>query len=158
MMNDEQQRIARGRLRIGILGVGLWVGLATLGLVGLKWGDPTELSGSVVLAGLLGLTLMQGIPDLVGGMFLMPQPRPRFRVWLGRWIRGVLIQGGILVGMGVLGLISFRLVGGFCGSVAVGSMILAWIRPMLVAVLAGGRSGWETVGGRKVRVVEVEDP
>jgi len=157
MMTEEQQRIAWGRLRLGIFGVGLWVGLALVALVGLKWGEPVTLTGWEVMAGVMGVVVMQGILDWVGGLVLMPEPRPGLGTWLGGWFRGVLIQTGVMAGMGVLAWGSFRFSGGFCGGVAVGSVILVWIRPMLLRLMSGGRMGWETVGGRRMQVVEVED-
>jgi len=158
MMNDVQLRMARARLRLGIVGVGFWVVLAVSGLVGLKQDATGVLSGWMLVGGVLGLVLVQGVLDGMGGMFLMPPPRPGWATWLGHWLRGVSIHTGVLMGMGLLSVASFRFSGGFCGAVAVGSLILAGIRPGLLGMMAGSRMGWELVDGRRMRVVEASDP
>ncbi len=102
----------RGRLWLGITGVGTMVTLSTLALL-LGWPRAAEawvaggLSGQMLLlGGYLVLYIGMQLPlDLFGG-YLLPRRFGRSHPPLGRFIaglaRGVLVHGGLLFGVGTL--------------------------------------------------------
>lgn len=157
-MTTEQSVLARRRLGLGITLVGFWVVVSVAGLCWLRWGRSADATLNAV-AVVLGVFAVQGIFDAVGGGWLMPLPRPGAVGFLRVWIRGLLVHSAVLAGVGALGILSLRMTGGFCGGVALASVLLALGRGFLFRAVSGGAIREEVLeGGEKVMVHPVGDP
>jgi hypothetical protein len=87
-MTYEQMELARRRLRLGIANVGFWVVTAA---VGLWWVERWDTSGfDFRRLGLVAVAVVaaQSVFDVVGGKWLLPEPRPATKVFLQRWLPG----------------------------------------------------------------------
>jgi hypothetical protein len=157
-MTTEQSVLARQRLWLGITHVGFWVVVSVAGLCWLRWGRTADSTLNPV-AVVLGVIAVQGVFDAVGGWWLMPLPRSGAVGFLRGWIRGLLVHSAVLAGVGVLGILSLRMTGGFCGGVALASVLLALGRGFLFRAISGGAIREAVIeGGEKVRVHSVGDP
>ncbi len=161
----------RARLLLGITGVGVWVVVASLVLVGGLPAQLLEATGSSVLANvlalcglILGMVLIQSPLDLLGG-FVLPRRHGRSSEQFGRfalrWLRGVLGYAFTAFAVGMALLIASRYAGSV-GMVLAGasmSLMLLAARGLLARVI-GGLSFRETSGElpRDVRVVASTDP
>lgn len=101
MVTDEARRLTRfgltyaqSRLRLGILGVGLWVVVALAVLISPKWAN------SDTLPSLLGYLILSLPLDLLGGQILprmWQQATLRPGVWLSLYVRGVVLHSAFLL-------------------------------------------------------------
>ena len=136
-MDPAQTHLARRRLALGITNVGGWVVAATTGLWLLPrpaslWGHPRNVAW--LLLAVLGI---QGMFDYVGGVSLMPAPRPRTTQFLARWCRGV---GGHTLVLGLIAVLSygsFRLTGGFVVAVVIATAGLTVGRVWCLRLVGG---------------------
>ena len=157
-MTTEQSVLARQRLCLGITLVGFWVVVSVAGLCWLRWTRSTDSTLNAVAVA-LGLIAVQGVFDAVGGWRLMPSPRSGALGFLRGWTQGLLVHSAVLAGVSVLGVLSLRLTGGFCGGVALASVLLAAGRGFLCRAVSGGGIRQAVLeGGKKVMVHAVDDP
>ena len=136
-MTLEQIELARHRLRLGITNVGFWVLAAAAGLWWLERGNTAAFDFSRLgMAGAAVVAVQAGF-DVVGGKWLMPAPRPAMRVFLQRWLPGVLGHTLVLTFVGVLSYASFRLTGGFWSAIVVATAGMAVGRRFLLRAIGG---------------------
>ena len=157
-MTSEQLKLARHRLWLGISNVGFWVLLASGGLFWLVVRETGSfgwrfgfLTGGAALA-------VQAVFDLWGGAWLRLQPRPTLRGFLTGWFRGVGGHTLVLLGIGLLSYVSFRVSLQFWPAVLVASLGLAWGRRALLQLLTGSSVFKVTGNGASVWVATVDDP
>lgn len=136
-MTLEQRELARRRLRLGITNVGFWVLTAA---VGLWWLDRWDTSGfgfrHLGFVGAVVVAAQSGF-DVIGGKWLMPAPRPTMRVFLRRWVPGVLGHTLVLTCVGLLSYASVKLTGGFWCAIVPAMVGMAVGRPFLLRVIGG---------------------
>ena len=108
-------QLARRRLWLGITNVGFWVLAACAGLSWLvicRTGAP----GPRLLLGIgVGAIAAQAVFDFIGGVTLMPGPRPSVMTFLRGCLRGVLGHTFVLADVGFVSAISLRITGGIVG-------------------------------------------
>ena len=136
-MTPTQTQVAGRRLALGILNVGSWVLAAAGGLWFLPWVTSPRLSPSSVALLLLGALGVQAGFDYVGGVLLMPAPRPELRRFFGSWLRGAVGHTLVLGLVAALSYGSFRLSGGFVAGVVVATLGLAVARTGCLRLLGG---------------------
>ncbi len=157
-MTLDQMKLARSRLRLGIANVGFWV-LAACG--GLYWvarlGGNLIDSGLCVLIGVAAI-MAQVVFDFIGGLWLMPSPRPTATVFLLRWFPGALGHTLVLAGVGLLSYASFIFSSGFALAVLVASVALALGRSHLLRMIGGASMSKNTHGGQTGISAAVDDP
>jgi hypothetical protein len=140
---------AQARLRLGILGVGLWV-LASVAV--LAWPGSHPLSAPQALIGYLALSLPL---DLLGGQILPRLWRRKsvlsFRTWTGLYARALALHTTLLV-LGLLGLsLGFRLLGtGLAVALYLGGALLL-LRNQVRALLFVGAHSRKDEGVRWLR-------
>ena len=136
-MTPEMKKLARRRLWLGITNVGFWVLTAAAGLYWLASYDTSDL-GIRRLGFILGAAVaVQAVFDFIGGILLMPEPRPTITAFLHRWSRGALVHSLVLTGVGFLSYVSFRLSGGFCFAILLATAGLALGRRQLFRAMDG---------------------
>ena len=151
-MTSSPTTYARARLRLGMTGVGLFVVLATALLLGdlpERWLPTTALGERAELAwlgSLFGLYALLHAPlDALGG-WLLPRRFGRRTPAAGaavlRWLRGVLVQGVVVVGSASVMLSVARAAGPWAAWVAaLGLMIVLVAFQAPLARLVGGFGG-----------------
>ena len=157
-MKPAQIQLARRRLTLGILNVGFWV-LAACG--GLCWLvmcrlDPPKMGLLIAIS--LGVIAAQAVFDFVGGVTLMPGPRPSGMRFLRGWLRGVLGHTLILVGVGIVSAISLRFTGGFGAGILFGTLALTLGRRHLLRVIGGGATTELAHDGEPILTAALSDP
>lgn len=113
-MTPEMKNLARRRLWLGITNVGFWVLTTSLGLYWLTSGHTSGFDLRRLGFIFVVVIAVQALFDFIGGILLMPEPRPTITAFLHRWSRGALVHTLVLTGVGFLSYVSFRLSGGFC--------------------------------------------
>lgn len=161
-MTSEQSALARRRLSLGITNVGFWVLSAFAGL-GWLVGNPDGQSSNLPLWLAVGLVLaivsVQAVFDFVGGFALIPTRHPQPWKSLRRWVRGILAHSLVLVGVGLVGLMSLQWTGGFCVGLALSTVALAFGRGLLHQMITGASMREVTLEGRETLLATpVEDP
>lgn len=136
-MKTQQLTLARHRLRLGIVNVGYWVLLASVGVFWLVCGDTRNFDVSRLGFVFLAAVAAQSVFDFIGGALLGPEPRPSMRTFLQSWSRGALVHTLVLTAAGILSFASFRVTGGFCFSILLGTAGLAVGRRHLLRAVAG---------------------
>ena len=136
-MDPAQAQLARRRLALGITNVGSWVVVAAGGLwllprTAALWNGPRNVAWLLLAA--LGV---QGAFDYVGGVLLMPAPRPGTTQFLARWCRGAGGHTLVLGGIALLSYGSFGLTGGFVAAVVVATLSLAVGRTWCLRLVGG---------------------
>ncbi|MEY5014926.1 MAG: hypothetical protein RIS92_1284 [Verrucomicrobiota bacterium] len=136
-MTPQQRTLARHRLRLGIVNVGFWVIIAAAGVFWFVCGDTRDFTANRL--GLLSFAALavQSMFDFIGGALLKPEPRPSMGTFLRSWSRGALVHTMGLTGAALLSFASFRLTGGFCLAILVGTAALALGRRQLLWAVAG---------------------
>ncbi len=157
-MTPAQLQLGRRRLWLGITNVGFWVLAACAGLSWLVIGRDHAPGGRLLLALGAGAVAVQGIFDVIGGLMLMPAPRPSLMAFLLRWSRGMLGHTLVLAGVGIVSTISLRLTGGFGAGIAFAMSALALSRRPLLRVIGGAASTELTHDGARMFTVAVDDP
>lgn len=136
-MTPQQLELARRRLWLGITNVGFWVLLTAVGLLWLVYGDTRDLDVNRLGLIFLAAVAAQSGFDFMGGALLMPEPRPSMLAFLRSWSRGALVHTLVLISVGLLSSASFRLTGGFCFSILLGTAGLAVGRRHLLHAVTG---------------------
>ena len=157
-MNPEQLELARRRLSLGITNVGFWVLMAAMGLYCLvtcsTGGMGIGLLGSIFVT----VLTTQAVFDFVGGIKLMPGPRPSVRTFLRGWVRGLLGHTLALAGVGFASAISLRYTGGFGAGIVLAMTALVFGRRQLLRGIGGGMITEIAHDGGKIVVAAVNDP
>ena len=136
-MTPEMKNLARRRLWLGITNVGFWVLTTSLGLYWLTSGHTSGFDLRRLGFIFVAMIAVQALFDFIGGILLMPEPRPTITAFLHRWSRGVLVHTLVLTGVGFLSYVSFRLSGGFCFAILLATAGLALGRRQLFRAMDG---------------------
>lgn len=136
-MTPQQLKLARRRLGLGITNVGFWVLLSAIGLWWLVYGDTRDFDMNRLGLTFLAAVAAQSVFDFIGDASLRPEPRPSVMTFLRSWSRGALVHTLVLTGLGFLSYASFRLTGGFCLGILLGTAGLAVGRRHLLRAVAG---------------------
>jgi hypothetical protein len=157
-MTPAQIQLARHRLWLGITNVGFWVlaACAGLGWMVIFSADPP---GPWLFAAIgVGALAAQVAFDFLGGVMLMPGPRPFAMTFLPGWSRGFLVHTLVLTGVGFASAISLRLTGGFAAGIVVATAALALGRRHLLRAIGGVATTERVHEGEKILTVAVKDP
>lgn len=136
-MTPAQIQIARRRLWLGITNVGFWVLTSAIGLFWLVYGDTRDFDVNRLGLTFFAAVAAQSVFDFIGGASLIPEPRPSMMTFVRSWSRGALVHTLALTGVGLLSYASFRLTGGFCFSILLGTAVLAVGRRYLLHAVSG---------------------
>jgi hypothetical protein len=157
-MTPEQCRLARSRLRLGITNVGFWVLTA---IVGLRWLANRETIGPdfFTIALLFAMAIaVQAAFDFVGGVILVPYPRPTpmgfVRIWLPAFFGHTLV----LAVVGILSAMSLRITGGFGLGILFATGGLSIGRRHLLRIIGGVETKERTQNSEAIFVATVDDP
>ena len=157
-MTPEQLELARRRLWLGITNVGFWVLMAAMGLCGLDRYDTSGMGIRHLGPMFLAVLATQAVFDLVGGITLMPGPRPSVTTFLRRWSRGVFGHTLVLATVGIVSALSLRLTGGFGAGIVLTTTALVLGRRQLLRAVAGGLIVEQTRDGETIFTVALDDP
>lgn len=157
-MTPEQFELARRRLWLGITNVGFWVLMAAMGLCGLDRYDTSGVGIRHLGPMFLAVLATQAVFDLVGGITLMPGPRPSVTTFLRRWSRGVFGHTLVLATVGIVSALSLRLTGGFGAGIVLTTTALVLGRRQLLRAVAGGLIVEQTRDGETILTVALDDP
>ncbi len=151
-------QLARRRLWIGITNVGFWVLAACAGLCGLMIFRAEAPDWRLLIVIGIAVIAAQAAFDFIGGVTLMPGPRPSVVTFLRGWLRGVLGHALVLAGVGFVSAISLRLTGGFGAGILLATLALALGRHLLLRVIGGVATTDQTHDGEKILTAAVNDP
>ena len=112
-MTPAQLDLARRRLWLGITNVGFWVLLSAVGLYCIVTGDTGGMGIGLLGAIFVTVIATQAVFDFVGGIKLMPGPRPSVTNFLRGWVPGVFGHTIVLVAVATVSATSLRHTGGF---------------------------------------------
>jgi len=157
-MTPPQIRLARHRLFLGITNVGFWVLGAAAGLTWLVICQPTSLSPILTLSIIASLIANQAVFDCIGGLTLMPEPRPALMTFLPAYSRGLLGHSVVLAAIGIGSAISLQQTHGFGFGILFSILALALGRRSLLALIAGGSITELTHHGKKILTSTAHDP
>jgi hypothetical protein len=157
-MTPAQIELAGRRLRLGIANVGFWVLAATGGICWLagRAGNPIDPRLGLLIG--VAAVGVQAVFDVIGGFWLMPDPRPKAAVFLRRWFPGALGHTVAVAGVGLLSYASFVLTSGFAPAVLVASTALALGRTHLLRMIGGASLSRITRDGKAEITAVVDDP
>jgi hypothetical protein len=151
-------QLARRRLWLGITNIGFWVLAAGAGLCSLMI-FRADAPGPWLLAAIgAGVISAQAVFDVIGGVALMPGPRPPVMTFLSGWSRGALGHTLVLTGVGIVSVISLRLTGGFGTGIVIATLALALGRRNLLRAIGGGATMEHVHVGEKILTAAVKDP
>ena len=157
-MTSTQIQLARRRLCLGISNVGFWVLAAAAGLcwlVNRGGGAPaTELLCAIGV----GVIAAQAMFDFLGGVTLMPGPRPSGMTFFRGWSRGVLGHTLVLTAVGMASMFSLRFTGGFGAAIVLTTLAMALGRRHLLRAIAGVAPEEHLHDGEKTLTVAANDP
>jgi len=157
-VTQEQTKLARDRLRLGIANVGFWVLAACSGLWWLTraGGDALDLRALCVI----GITAfaVQAMFDLIGGAWLMPGTRPALGDFFCGWFRGALCHSLVLVVVGLLSHASFRVSSGFTLAVFFATLGLALGRGIFLRAIGGASMTEMPWDGGNMLAATASDP
>jgi len=156
-MTPLQIQLSRRRLWLGISNVGFWVVSAGAGLCWLAFQAADTPRPPWLFAIGVALIAVQTAFDFIGGVTLMPAPRPSVFYFLRHWSRGVFGHTLILAGVGLVSVISLRLTGGFGAGIVLATAALASGRPYLLRVIGGVVTTDDTHEGGKILTAAVHD-
>ncbi len=157
-MTPAQTQLARRRLALGITNVGTWVLAACAGLYWLVTCRADAPGTPLLLAIGAGVIATQAVFDFIGGVTLMPGPRPSVMTFLRGWSRGALGHTLVLAGVGIVSAISLRLTGGFSAGIVLATTALALGRLHLLRVIGGVATTSHAHDGENVLTAAVNDP
>ena len=157
-MSPDQIKLAKQRLRLGITNVGFWVISTTAGLYALKRPGSHSPTGARVMGLLLAALLAQAIFDVIGGCVLMPYPQATRAIFLKRWLRGMAVHSLLMGTLFALSYASFRMSGGFCFAVLLGTTGLAFARVPILQAIGGIPIHKEVQGDTQILIADVDDP
>ena len=150
-------QLARRRLRLGITNVGVWVLAAGAGLCWLVIGGAEAPSQGLLLAIGVGVIAAQAVFDFIGGVTLMPGPRPSAMTFLRNWLRGVFGHTLVLTVVGIVSVFSLRFTGGFAAGIALATLALALGPRQLLRAIGGVAPEEHLLDGEKTLAVAVKD-
>jgi hypothetical protein len=157
-MTPAQMQLARRRLWLGITNVGFWVLAACAGLCWLV-NCRADAPGTPVLLSIgAGAVAAQAAFDFLGGVTLMPDPRPSAMTFLRTWARGFLVHTLVLTGVGFASVLSLRFTGGFAAGIVVATAALALGRRHLLRAIGGLATTECVYEGEKILTVATKDP
>ena len=157
-MSPQQITLARRRLWIGISNVGFWVLAAGSGLYWLTTAGKTTLDPrALVTIGLVAVAL-QAVFDFIGGVAVIPEPRPTVSEFLRRWFRGVLGHTLVLGSVGLLSYASFAFTGGYSLAILLATAGLALARQQLLRAIGGVTTKAITHRGETILTAIATDP
>ena len=157
-MTLAQKQLARRRLWLGIANVGFWVLAAGAGLYWLVDCRAVAPGPRLLVAIGAGAIAAQAVFDFIGGVTLMPGPRPPAMTFLRGWSRGVLGHTLVLAGVGIVSAISLRLTGGFGAGIVLATAALALGRRHLLHVFGCVTTTELAHDGEKILTAAVSDP
>ena len=157
-MTSAQMQLARRRLWLGITNVGFWVLAACAGLCWLVICRADAPGTGVLCAIALGGVAAQAMFDFIGGVTLVPGPRPSVFAFLRGWSHGVLGHALVLAGVGIASAFSLRLTGGFGAGIVLATVALALGRRHLLRVIGGVATTELAHDGEKILTAAVNDP
>lgn len=157
-MTDAQIKTAKRRLALGISNVGFWVLAAVAGLVWLTSSSVPQVGQTDLLQWMLAAVGVQAVFDWVGGAVLMPASHGGFKRFLPLWSRGVTVHTVLLWATGAVSLVSYRLSGSFCPSMAVCILALFLFRGRVLQLVAGTRLRPASVAEMPCWSISARDP
>lgn len=157
-MVPDQIRLSRRRLRLGITNVGFWVLAASSGLFWLARNDGAPPGPLLFWAVGAGVIAVQAAFDFLGGVVLMPEPRPSVATFLRGWSRGLAGHTLVLAVAGLASALSLRLTGGFGAGIALVTLVLALGRRQLLFVIGGVATAEHSHEGGPMLTGTVSDP
>ena len=150
-------QLARPRLWLGITNVGFWVLAACAGLYWLVICRADAPGTALLFSNGIGAIATQAVFDLIGGVMLIPRPRPSVMTFLRGWSRGVLGHTLVLIGVGIVSAISLRLTGGFSAGIVLATAALALGRRHLLRAIGGVATTELAHDGEKLLTGAVND-
>ena len=157
-MTPAQMQLARRRLWLGITNVGFWVLAACAGIFWLV-NCRAHAPGTGLLFEIgVGVITAQAVFDFIGGVTLMPGPRPTVMTFLRGWSRGALVHTLVLAGVGIVSAISLRLTGGFGAGIVLATVALALARRHLLRAIGGVAITEHAHDGEEILTATVNDP
>ena len=157
-MTPAQIQLARHRLILGITNVGFWVLGSVAGLTWLVIYQPNTLSPILTLAIIASIIATQAVFDFIGGLTLMPEPRPALMPFLHSFARGVLGHSLVLTAVGIVSAISLQQTKGFGLGILFATLALALGRRILLTTIGGAAITELTQGGKKILASTDHDP
>ena len=157
-MTSAQTQLARHRLWLGITIVGFWVLAAGAGLRWLVIRGAESPGPGLVLGIAVGAIAVQAVFDFIGGVTLIPGPRPSAMAFLRGWLRGISGHTLALSGVGVVSAISLRFTGGFGSGIVLATLALALGRRHLLSAIGGVATNEHSHDGETVCTARVGDP
>ena len=157
-MTTQQLELARRRLWLGITNVGFWVLMAAMGLYCLVSRDTSGMGFRHLGPIFVTVLATQAVFDFVGGITLMPGPRPSVTTFLRRWSRGVFGHTLVLATVGIVSVLSLRLTGGFGAGIVLTTTALVLGRRQLLRAVAGGGIVEQPRDGETILTVPLDDP
>jgi hypothetical protein len=151
-------QLARRRLGLGITNVGTWVLAACAGLYWLVTCRADAPGTPLLFAIGAGVIATQAVFDFIGGVTLMPGPRPTVTAFLRGWSRGALGQTLVLASVGIVSAISLHLTGGFSTGIVLATTALALGRRHLLRAIGGVATTPLVHDGEKIFTAAVNDP
>lgn len=136
-MTPKVTKLARRRLWLGITNVGFWVLTTSLGLYWLTSGHTSGFGLRRLGFSFVAMIAVQALFDFIGGILLMPEPRPTITAFLHRWSRGAFGHTLVLAGVGFLSYVSFRITGGFGPAIVLATAGLALGRRHIFRAMDG---------------------
>ncbi len=157
-MTPPQLELARRRLWLGITNVGFWVLLSVVGLYCLVTGDTSGMGIGLLAAIFLTVLATQAVFDFVGGIRLMPAPRPSVSNFMRGWVRGVFGHTIMLAAVGTVSATSIQLTGGFGAGIVLAMTALVFGRLQLLRAVVGGVITEVPHDGETIVIAAVNDP
>jgi hypothetical protein len=157
-MTPAQIQLARHRLWLGITNVGFWVLAACAGLGWLMICRAAAPGPWLLSAIGVGALAALAAFDFLGGVTLMPDPRPSAMTFLRTWSRGFLVHTLVLAGVGFASAISLSFTGGFAAGIVVATTALALGRRHLLRAISGVAPTERVHEGEKILTVATKDP
>jgi hypothetical protein len=157
-VTPQQLELARRRLWLGITNVGFWVLMAAMGLYCLVSCDTSGMGirhlGSIFVT----VIATQAVFDFVGGIKLMPGPRPSVTNFLRGWVPGVFGHTIVLVAVATVSATSLRHTGGFGAGIVFAMAALVFGRRQLLRAVVGGVITEIAHDGETIVIAAVNDP
>ena len=157
-MTHLQIELARRRLALGISNVGFWVLAAAAGLCWLVNRGGAAPATELLCAIGVAVIAAQTVFDFIGGVTLIPRPRPTAMTFLRSWSRGILGHTLALALVGIVSAISLRLTGGFGAGIVVAMLALTLGRLLLLRAIGGVAPEEHLHDGEEMLTAAVKDP
>jgi hypothetical protein len=157
-MTPPQLDLARRRLWLGITNVGFWVLLSAVGLYCMVTGETSGMGIGLPGAMFVTVIAIQAVFDFVGGINLMPGPRPSVTNFMRGWVRGVFGHTIVLVAVATVSATSLRHTGGFGAGIVLAMAALAFGREQLLRSVGGGVITEIAHDGETIVIAAVNDP